>query len=709
MNRRELLIAGSGLAGGLLLPVGLRSTMGSDSATTASSSRQGLDRQAIVSRHAPLNSQFDPFSALSIGNGSLAFTADVTGLQTFPDVYEKQFPLCTAAYWAWHTTPPPPGVRAADFRFKQYDVNGRKVGYATDKHGQEALFDWLRENPHRLHLGRIGLVLKTRSGDAARPADITAIEQKLDLWTGTITSKFQVEAQPVVVRTACHGDMDALGVSIDSPLLRDGRAGVRIAFAYGSPQIGMADWKSPERHESRYTAGDRRADIARKLDGDAYYVSVGWENGTFLQAGAHEFVLRGDGEHLEFVIRFSPTPAKEALPSVADCQKSAAAHWGAFWSGGGAIDLADSTDTRAPELERRIVLSQYNTALHCAGPMPPQETGLLFNSWYGKSHLEMHWWHGVHFASWGRFALLEKSLDFYHRILPVARATAARQGYEGVRWPKMVGPDGTDSPSPVAPLLIWQQPHPIYYAELCYAEKPTRKTLERWSEIVFQSANFMASFARQENGRYVLGPPMKTVSENTDTLTTQNPTFELAYWRFGLSMAQRWRERLGMPPEAGWAQVLEQLSPLPQQNGMYLMQEGMSDMFTKWNWEHPALLGAYGAQPGDGVDRETMRRTLKKVMEVWQWDRCWGWDFPMAAMTAAKLGEADIAIKALMIDSPKNRYLPNGHVYQREDLTAYLPANGGLLAAIAMMATSGSGFPGDGKWSVRSEGIKGLL
>jgi hypothetical protein len=114
-------------------------------------------------------------------------------------------------------------------------------------------------------------------------------------------------------------------------------------------------------------------------------------------------------------------------------------------------------------------------------------------------------------------------------------------------------------------------------------------------------------------------------------------------------------------------------------------------------------------QPGDGVDIETMRRTLKKVMEVWQWDKCWGWDFPMTAMTAARLGEGELAVKALMIESVKNRYLPNGHVYQRPNLTAYLPANGGLLSAVAMMVLSKNGFPQDGKWVVKSEGLSMLL
>jgi hypothetical protein len=272
----------------------------------------------------------------------------------------------------------------------------------------------------------------------------------------------------------------------------------------------------------------------------------------------------------------------------------------------------------------------------------------------------------------------------------------------------MVGPEGQDSPSPIAPLLIWQQPHPIYYAELCYQRNPTKGTLDHWSNIVFESADFMANFAALENGWYVLGPPLRSVPEHTETMETHNPTFELAYWRFGLRTAQKWRQRLGMQPDAKWQNVLDHLSPLPQEDGRYLMMEGMADTYTKWNWEHPSLLGIWGMLPGDGVNPETMRRTLKKVLDVWQWDRCWGWDFPMAAMTAAKLNEPELAVQALMIDSEKNRYLPNGHVYQRPNLPAYLPANGGLLAAVAMMALGGV-FPRDGKWSVKAEGFSSML
>src|SRR6185503_18351932 len=103
---------------------------------------------------------------------------------------------------------------------------------------------------------------------------------------------------------------------------------------------------------------------------------------------------------------------------------------------------------------------------------------------------------------------LEKSLDYYLRILPRAEGTARKQGYTGARWPKMTSPSGAESPSPVGPFLIWQQPHPIFYAELCYRVHPDRATLEKFKDVVMQTAEFMASYPEWEtNGnRFVLGP-----------------------------------------------------------------------------------------------------------------------------------------------------------------------------------------------------------
>ena len=274
----------------------------------------------------------------------------------------------------------------------------------------------------------------------------------------------------------------------------------------------------------------------------------------------------------------------------------------------------------------------------------------------------------------------EKSLGWYESILPVARQLAHSQGYSGARWPKMVGPEGRDSPSPIGPLLIWQQPHPIFYAELCYQTHPDRRTLERYRQIVFESAAFMASYAffDQKTRRYILGPPVIPAQENHPPRETWNPTFELAYWSYGLKTAQRWRERLGMKRNPDWDRVINSLSQLPVRDGVYLAHENCPQTYTERNYDHPSMLGALGVLPGDGVDRETMRRTLHKTMKEWQWDQTWGWDYPLTAMTAARLGESRIAIDALLMTTEKNRYLPNGHNWQRQNLPCYLPGNGGL-------------------------------
>ena len=681
----------------------------SKSPAPTSATSSAIDRRAVVRRHNPVVRKFDPFAALTVGNGEFAFTADVTGLQTFTDACAREFPLCTTAQWAWHTTPQLKGVEYPPLRYKNLDTYGRPVPYAIDAKGQERLFNWLRENPHRMHLGRIAL--QRMSGDASlKLDDVREIEQTLDLWSGLLASRFALGGASVEVETVCHGTKDMLGVRVRSPLLREGKLGVALSFAYPLAARAMVDWSKPNdggEHRTVLQRGSERSMLSRWIDNEpAFSVPLLWStNAAITEIVPHHFVVTAtSGEQLELSCQvLAADSADPPVLSFDQIKRAAAAHWEQFWTTGGAIDLGGSIHPQAQELERRIVLSQYNTAVHCAGSLPSQETGLLCNSWNGKFHLEMHWWHSAHFASWNRFGLLERSLGYYEKVLPQARELAQQQGFKGGRWPKMVGPDGKDSPSPVGPLLIWQQPHPIHFAELCYRHHRDRATLERWRAIVEETAEFMASYAHLVDHNYVLGPPMKTVSENADTLTTRNPTFELAYWRFGLSIAQQWRERLGEPRSPHWDERLERLSPLPTQDGLYLMQEGMTDTYSKWNWEHPALLMPAAMLPADFYDREAMRRTVRKVMECWQWDRAWGWDFGVAAAAAARVDEPELAIQALMIESPKNRYHPNGHNYQRENLTAYLPGNGSLLAAVATMAVTNTFNAKD--WSAKWENL----
>jgi hypothetical protein len=686
---------------------------------TAFRRSRAIDRAALVRRHDPLLRKIDPLSPLSVGNGTFAFTADVTGLQTFPAEYEPQMPLCTMSQWGWHTTPRPAGLEGKELRLVPYDTHGREVLYHTSGEGQKELFDWLRENPHRLHLGRVALLLKNDRGEEAKPSDITDIEQRLDLWSGIITSRFRVWGEPVTVETAVHPDADILAVSIESNLITRRVLSVRFAFPYGSPSMQAADWSSPKRHRTEDLSHSQGILLRRRLDDDQYFVFIGWA-GLASQASedkdGHDFHLHGlSNSRFDFAIAFSPSPLAGEPPDAASTFDASRKHWARFWNTGGAIELADSRDKRALEIERRVVLSQYLTAIQCSGKLPPQETGLTVNSWYGKFHLEMHWWHAAHFALWGRLPLLENSLGWYETILPSARERARQQGYAGARWPKMASPDGRDSPSPIGPLLIWEQPHPIFYAELCYRSRPNRRTLERYREVVFQTAEFMASYAFYDakTRRYVLGPPVIPAQENHPARETWNPTYELSYWRFGLKTAQVWRERLGMKRRPDWDEIVAGLSRLPVREGVYLAHENCPQTYTERNRDHPSMLAAYGVLPGDGVEPETMRRTLAKVLKEWRWDETWGWDYPMTAMTAARLGEGEAAVRALLLETAKNRYLPNGHNYQRPNLPCYLPGNGGLLYAAALMAggwkdaprAHAPGFPSDGSWTVRHEGL----
>jgi hypothetical protein len=689
--------------------------------------RASINRRALVDRHAPVLRQFDPQSPFSLGNGQFAFTADVTGLQTFPDAFNETIPLGTLSHWGWHSAPNPRGWSIDKYEFAQYESHGRKVGYADIKGERTDEVNWLRANPHRLHLGQIGFRLIRRDGRPAVPADLSEIEQRLDLWNGVLVSRFTFVGERVDVETVVDPSRDAVAVRVRSRLVGTPQLAVMLRFPYGTGQMTAADWTKPEAHTTTMTAeagtgaarGFSSAIFDRKLDADTYQARATWTGtATVTNPEPHQFVVApAEADTFEFVAAFSS--GGTTTSSFRTSSDSARHYWNRFWSAGGAIDLSRSTDPRWRELERRIVLSQYLTAIQSWGRYPPQESGLTFNSWEGKFHLEMHWWHAAHFALWNRLLLLETSLGYYRHILDAAQGTAKRQGYRGARWPKMTSPTGAESPSSVGPFLIWQQPHPIFYAELVHRQRGDRATLERFRDVVFETAEFMASYAHwdQATSRYVLGPPLQCAQEEFPKDRTFNCTFELAYWRWGLEAAQKWRERLGMTREPQWDKVLAGLSPLPREQDKYLFAESATGTYSDkklWAKDHPTVTAAYGLLPPTRhVDRETMRRTLDWIWANWDWPDTWGWDYPMVAMSAARLGQPERAIDALLRDTSKNVYRINGHNHQRPGLTIYLPGNGGLLYATAMMAAGwdgaparhAPGFPAKG-WVVRWEGLR---
>jgi hypothetical protein len=170
-------------------------------APAAAFAESRIGRRALVARHSPANRSADPRSPLSVGNSEFGFTADFTGLQSLPSLCERGIPLCTQSQWGWHSFPIPPGLNPAQLRLEMFDTYGRQAGNATSPRGQEPLYNWLRENPHRLNLARLGLLL---DGQPLKPEQISGVDQKLDLWSGLLRSVFTLNAAPVEVLTACH-------------------------------------------------------------------------------------------------------------------------------------------------------------------------------------------------------------------------------------------------------------------------------------------------------------------------------------------------------------------------------------------------------------------------------------------------------------------------------------------------------------------------
>ena len=759
------------------LVVSTAATKSDKAKTVACPAEKGcIDRKAVVMRNNPLVTTFSELNSLTVGNGHFATTVDITGLQSFPRDFEQGVPLCAMSDWGWHSFPNIKGLMAEE-TMKEMDLgHNRKEGYAveykTEGRNKDATA-FFRVNPHRLNLGNFGFVF---NGGATTIKDIKDIDQTLNLYDGHILSCYNVDGVPVTVTTAALPDRSALIVHANTKLFKKGKAALCLSLPYvtGKHADAATDWEHADAHRSRVVEqGDKYAVIEHVIDATRYFVRLSW-NGKALFSkydNEHRYFLQPKSDNIEVKVEYARDLPK--MQTIFQYKKELAgvtAFWNKWWQEGGIVDFSECTDERAKELERRVVLSQYLTFINCANDTPPQETGLTYNTWFGRPHLEMTWWHTVDFSLWGRPQYLERILDWYnYKAYPMARQIAERQHFEGIRWMKMTDPWVGESPSNVGSFLTWQQPHYIYMAEEMYRragnDKMTQRlVLEKYGKYVDETAVFLASFAAACAGAGLDRASTDTaIFISTKPITLYGQTamqesmskdfsywhpFEQAYFVYGLTTALKWRERRGLPTIEAWQKIISRMAPLAEHDGIYtagmptqpfLNASGEADngaeafdpfnyggdtgkkqlteeeFYLKCRSDHPAVLGACGLLPDYGLyDREKMQHTLSWVMDNWNWDTTWGWDYGMTAMCAARLGDGENAVKALLIDKGKNTYLVSGHNYQEpKRLRLYLPGNGALLDAVAMMCAGwdgcpdvkNPGFPQNGKWNVKWEGL----
>lgn len=683
----------------------------------------------------------DTLGSLSVGNGHFVTTVDVTGLQSYPLEYQHGVPLCAMSDWGWHSFPNVDSLKVEETQKKMNLGHGHDevyaVEYKTEGRNKKAT-EYFRMNPHRMNLGNVALVIK-ENGKQIPLSDITDINQELALYNGVITSSYNALGESVNVTTACSHHSDKIISRIYSKLLSKGKASVCITFPYptGKHSDAASDFGNEDKHISKICEdGKNWALIMHKLDDAFYWVAVTWEGkAKLVKSGSHSYSLVTKSDRLSFDVEyicddvhFQSLRFDEELNGIKE-------NWNNWWEKGAFVDFGSCTDPRAKELERRTVLSQYLTYINCANYLPPQETGLTYNSWFGRPHLEMAWWHTVDFSLWNRAEVLEKMLDGWYKYhaYPKAKKIAERQGFRGIRWMKMTDRKAGEAPSNVGSFLTWQQPHYIYMAEELYRRAMDKndseernaaqqKVLKEYGKYVEETAEFLADFAKscqKDNGKiYLYGQTSMQESMSKD-ISYGHP-FEQVYFVYGITTAQKWRERQGLPRNSEWDEVIRNMAPIPECEGVYTAGISTdkipeSEFNLKSRSDHPAVLGACGLLPDYGLyDQEKMKHTLSWVMSNWNWATTWGWDYGMIAMCAARLGDSETAIRALLLDKGKNTYLVSGHNYQEaKRLRVYLPGNGALLDAIAMMCAGwdgcknikNPGFPQDGKWNVRWEGL----
>lgn len=644
-----------------------------------------LDRQAIVGRH-NIDSTSTDF-LIPVGNGTLCFNADETGMQTTGGSIMSN--------WGWFYEALPKGYVEGDIPVTGTFQTGRSTGPDIFPSDKAHLEHWLIENPRKMGLGRVRLIYA--DGKEIAKNEIRSQQRFLDLWQGFLTSRYSVGNASFTVETTV-GNGNTIALQLEQSESAAGHFALELSFPYPSTKTEEAwvgDYHRSDRHQTELVDRDgfqllthqfgasasRRSDYSIGL-----IVSTGqnWE-----RVDENTFRIPLIEARTSLVLSFVPETGdpiggwntKESRPDFDRVRTESANNWESFWQQGGAIDLSLSEDPRWFELERRIVLSQYQLKISDSGEYPAAEAGLLgLDCWCGRFHMEMVWWHLAHWFLWEREEYADRALECYKKFKDGAAVLAKQLGYVGYKWQKSVGPNGVTAPWRGNQVLLWKEPHPIFFAELDYRARPCPETLEKWLDIIDGTADHMADCVTiDQEGICHLDPVMPA----SELGIVRDTFFDLAYWQIGLSWANRWHKRLGLAAQPRWEEVRSHMASFPlKEDGIYhRAPEGVEE-----HWEHPDQIGALGQfSPSQliGLDKDAALRTVEYAVENWQWEKCWGWDFPWTAMAAARCGRSDLAVEILLHDSPRNQYDQRG--VNTGGPCPYLPGNGGLLYAVAMM------------------------
>src|SRR4029453_4172643 len=162
--------------------------------------------------------------------------------------------------------------------------------------------------------------LVTKDGKPAQFSELTATQQTLELWSGTLRSMFTFEGHPIQIETSVHPTLDMLIVKIHAPAFNATRLGMDLKFPGIAAQLNPnpADWDHPDRHRTHILQQDaRHVSLQRDLDDTRYFVEAASdEDVTFRAVDTHTLrVIAREGDaSFNLKVLFSPERNAQALP-----------------------------------------------------------------------------------------------------------------------------------------------------------------------------------------------------------------------------------------------------------------------------------------------------------------------------------------------------------------------------------------------------------
>lgn len=573
----------------------------------------------------------DSKNPVTIGNGDFAITLDQTGTQSLYEIY-KDIPLSTMSNKNW-------------FYKDKKDIKPSYVdgkAYMLFNLDNDPNYQINRQYPFKYSFMQILLYDNDKLIDINNIKDV---KQELDLYKGIVTSSFNYKEKINKTTSFIYQDHDEFNFKLQSDNLN-------LALKFNYPSYTKNGYRldilpNVLVKEDRITLlYDDKNSLSFKLKSSSNYQIV-------------ENTLIFDDNNVSFSLALDEIKEGKLLDE--------------FWKCDNGIIIDNE------ELVKKMVLSKYLLHVNSTGIYPPQESGLTYNCWNSKFHLEMHLIHSLWNIYNNHVGDLVKSFDYYLSIMPSSLKRASLNGYKGLRFPKMTGPDGEDSPSNIGPLLIWQASHILFMLQEIYYLYNKENIIKKYEPLISGTIDFMISFLTLKDSKYQMLDPLLEACESIPLDRCQNPSFELEYWRYTLERQPKIDTVLYGHQRYDYLDITSKIITPKEDDGIYLKTYGVIDKYDLYK-DHPTEGFLMSFFKSKIVDKEKMVKTIDYILKNMDLSSYWGWDFPFLGLSLLNCGEIEKSIEVTQLNTINNQYLYNGYnTSPRDDLKAYLPGNGAFL------------------------------